>query len=414
MIGATPIIHALSGGPLRLVSASALSGGLALIRASTALAAGTDGATMLSYATNAPRFQGAAQRLVIEGARTNAIRNPRLEGATVGGTGAGAMWTYFGNLTNGLGTVACVGQGTSKGLPYVDVRFQGTPSGSSLAFTYDSGNSLSISAGTVFTHSIWLAIVGGSLANIISINNRNVTTGGAGTVSVDVSGQLTGTLQRFSNTVTAGNSATSTQQYYSMGVTTGGPVDITLRFACPQLELGGLASTPVLPAAGTPASSTRTADVPVFSLNATRAAAGTLVGTFMLPAVSTAAADVQGLLVLDDGTDANRFGLRKPGGAATLQPFRSVSGTLTSGSSIQTLAPGVAIRAALAWDTSGIVACCNGGTVVSLAGAIPAVSRLLIGHGASTLGQGAFGEVGPLDLHPTRLPDAILQALTLN
>ncbi|MBI0534634.1 hypothetical protein D9599_03495 [Roseomonas sp. KE2513] len=417
MIGATPIIHALGGGPLRLVSAGALSGGLALTRASTALAADTDGTTMLSFAANAPRFQGAAQRLLVEGGRTNSLRNPRLEGAVAGSPGTPPTYWTIAALAGTTSTLA-LGTDPTYGLPVLSVRVQGTPTATGY-FTVTpevtSAAAMPASIGQTWTFSAWVRLAAGSLPASSNYRIRIQERGGGATPASDVQFTPAGAWQRITVTRTITDATTT---YIQLGIMPNLAVsvaaDFTLQIMTPQAEQSGFASTPVLPAAGTPASSTRGADVPVFSLNAARAAAGSLVGTFMLPTVSTGAADVQGLLVLDDGTDGNRFGLRKPGGAATLQPFRSASGTLTSGSSIQTLAPGVAFRAALAWDTSGIVACCNGGTVMSLAGAIPSVNRLLVGHGASTLGQGAFGEVGPLDLHPTRLPDATLQALTLN
>ena len=136
-------------------------------------------------------------------------------------------------------------------------------------------------------------------------------------------------------------------------------------------------------------------------------------GSFVLPQSAPAGLD-QGLLQIDDGTDANRVVLQNAAGGNAVQALvvsgGSTLATLGAGSTV----PGTAFRVALGWNAAGVSACLGGGAVQSW-GALPAgLSRLLIGHASAGLGRAAFGEVGFLNLHSTRLPDATLQALTLN
>jgi len=408
MIGTTPVILALGGGPVRLLGAGAMLSSLGFARASAASGRGADDATFLMAAAGTARFQGSARRLLVEGARTNAIRNPRAEGATVGGAGSSALPGFWGNFSSGGLTATVAGTGTASGLPYLDLAFTGTTSGTSAAFSFDTA-SLAVTAGQQVTHSVYLALVGGSLANLSSVNNRNVTSGGTGTASQNVLASLSGALTRFGSTVTAGAGATAMQHYLSFSFAPGAAVNFTLRIACPQIELGAFASSPILPAAGAPAVTARAADVPSCALPPQ----GTLVGTFLLPQSAPAGLD-QGLLQLDDGTDTNRLVLQNAGGGNAVQALVASGGSTLATLAAGSMVPGTAFRAAIGWNAAGVSACLGGGAVQS-SGTLPAgLSRLLIGHASAGLGRAAFGEAGPLDLHATRLPDAALQALTSN
>ncbi len=85
----------------RLVSGGQLNAPLVLTRAqatgvrSTAINA--DAVTRNEFAADIARFNGVARRLLVEGQRTNGIRNPRAEGSTAGILGAGGVmptnWT---------------------------------------------------------------------------------------------------------------------------------------------------------------------------------------------------------------------------------------------------------------------------------------------------------------------------------
>ncbi|TPG59150.1 hypothetical protein EAH89_07340 [Roseomonas nepalensis] len=144
MIGITPVFHALAGGPLRLVGTGGLAAAMGFARASAAAALGADGTTLQSFASNAPRLQGTAQRLLVEGARTNVVLNSRFGGAVNGIVGSGGVFpSGFG--FSGTATREIVGSGVEDGLPYVDLRVAGDTAASYLNLT---GNLSGAAAGS--------------------------------------------------------------------------------------------------------------------------------------------------------------------------------------------------------------------------------------------------------------------------
>ncbi|MFC7552619.1 hypothetical protein ACFQU7_10690 [Pseudoroseomonas wenyumeiae] len=77
------------------------------------------------------------------------------------------------------------------------------------------------------------------------------------------------------------------------------------------------------------------------------------------------------------------------------------------------MTPGVPFRAAFAWAPGDQALCLSGGEVQTAAAVLPTgLTRLLVGHASTQLNRAAFGEVELLDYRPTRLPDAMLQALS--
>ncbi|WP_458098607.1 hypothetical protein [Roseomonas sp. WA12] len=176
-----------------------------------------------------------------------------------------------------------------------------------------------------------------------------------------------------------------------------------------QLEAGSFASS-YIPT--TDAAVIRAVDIAMRTLDAGQQQRGTLVGTFMLPISGNIS---QGLFVLDDTTGNNRITLRAAANTTAVTAAKVLGGAATVGASAGTLVPGTPFKAALAWDrtTGEFSYCMNGGAVQALAGGLPPFTRLLLGHNHGTaLTEAAFGEIGPLDFHPSRLPDAQLQALT--
>lgn len=409
MLGTTPMIHALGGGgPLRLVAPGALAAGVAFARASTGHSLGPDGLAWQEAAAQQPRFHGTARRLLVAGERGNAIRNPRYEGGS-----ATALPTYFGNFS-GTGVTRSYAYGTAAGLPFLDVALSGTAGSAALRIYAEDAGAVAVTPGEVVTFSTFVALTGGSLSNVTGLGLSLLWMNASGTTvsttaGPDLRAGLTGQAQRAALTATPPAEAASVRPFVNFGWTNGAAVSLTLRLQATQLERGGFATTPILPPPGSPGTAARATDQPTMALSAARAAQGTLVGTFVLPQPAQAGIE-QGLLQLDDGTDGNRIALRNAAGSTTVEAaIVSSAGTaLLPGGSI---AAGTPFRAALAWG--GGVALCLGGGAVQAAGALPpGLSRLLVGHAAAGFGRPAFGEIGPLDLHPTRLPDATLQALT--
>ena len=207
--------------------------------------------------------------LLLEEARTNSIRNPRAEGLVAGSPGT--LPTNWAGVTNTGLTRTISAVGTENGIPYFEVRYNGTTSnGAACTLYFESTTGVAALTGQTWTMSSYIKIVGGSTANFASIAYQlleldNVPTtlvtdsGSAMTLSSAPLGQ---SRQTYTVTTSGGGTMTNLRPQLRLTPTGGGvAIDITLRIGCPQLERGGVASSPILPTAGVPAATTRAADV---------------------------------------------------------------------------------------------------------------------------------------------------------
>jgi hypothetical protein len=191
----------------------------------------------------------------------------------------------------------------------------------------------------------------------------------------------------------------------------GAVVDVTFRFAAPQLEQGAFSSTPILPPVGTPAASTRGTD----SVTATRASLGiaangacTLLWSGMIPQAAPAGV-AQTILQFDDGTANNRYLLRNVAGGSAIAVNRVTAGAAAGDISLGTMTPGTPFRAGITINAAGRIAgCLNGGAVVAITGG-PTSGLTALRLGNDTAGTTAmFGETASLRVLPFALTDASL------
>ena len=218
--------------------------------------------------TNSPRFDHnptslESLGLLIEGQRTNSIRNNTMQGAVVGTPGTlPANWAVF--AANGL-TTNVVGTGTEAGIAYVDVRITGTPSSTAYTLYTESGTQNAALNSQTWASSLWCRIVSGSTTNITTVNN-NLTYRDSGGVSVQsprTAMTLSAKLSRYTQAQTATSASTAfVHSGIWISTTAGAPIDITLRIGMPQLELGAFV-TSVIPTFGTAA--TRATDFAVMT-----------------------------------------------------------------------------------------------------------------------------------------------------
>ncbi|MCQ4159800.1 hypothetical protein NON00_07645 [Roseomonas sp. GC11] len=387
-------------------------------RSGTALVQDSSGIWQAASA-NAPRFTGSAQRLLVEEARTNLIRNPRAEGAVAGTPGT--MPTNWGSATNPTGLArSIVGTGTVNGLPYIDIRLSGTltSSNGNAAMTLDLQTGMPITAATNYTYSIYVALIAGSLSNVPNIALNLLTYQSDGVTQVDnVSNnfhtELTSALKRFSLNFTSGTGAVFVLPRLRPGLgSSGSAVDITLRIAAPQFELGTVATSPVLPTAGTPATASRAADLVSWSPSGGFGSSGTVVVQAMLPNAAVFGVH-QGLVQIDDGTDSNRLLIRNTSAGSTIFGIIDSGGSTLASLSGGNMTAGTVFRAAFAWAPGDQAFCLNGGTVQTAAATLPSgLTRMLVGHGATGLNRAANGEIALVDYRPVRVPNTTLQALS--
>ncbi len=220
-------------------------GRIAFSRGSGATAYDATG-TLQTAANNAPRFDYGPT----PGGTTNWISNSTMQGAVVGSPGTRpTSWGIF--AASGLVT-SVVGQGTdaATGLKYVDLRFNGTTTAPYYVEVFDQ--IISVASGQTCTQSLYLALVGGSLANITGIIlDTRYDKGAVG--GSNIAPSLTSTLTRFSSTTTAVAGSTAMHPGYDINFASGAAVDVTLRFAAPQFEINSSSASPFVPTSGTPA-----------------------------------------------------------------------------------------------------------------------------------------------------------------
>ena len=201
-----------------------------------------------------------------EAAGTNYIRNPRGEGAIAGTPGT--VPTYWGPYAGSGLSYAVVGTGTEGGIPYTDIRWSGTTTAYTIgAVDLDTFFSFPAVLGDTCTFSVFLRLVGGSLAGVDStiIQMFEINSGGAalqqynGSVGPATSAMLS--TQRYFETHTVVNATcVSVLNRITTNIPASRTVDFTLRIGAPQAEKTSAPTSVMLPAVGTPAVSTRPAE----------------------------------------------------------------------------------------------------------------------------------------------------------
>lgn len=418
-----PMLGLFAPAALTLVGAGQLRSPAALSRAQTgaeALALGADGATWSGFVAHAPRFQGLAARLLIEGQRTNGIRNPRAAGAVAGAPGTlPTNWTGS-TAADGIARQV-VGTGVEAGIPYLDIRFSGTPTatGSGVNARPETAGAIAAASGQTWTSSFFLRLVAGSLANITV--NRQLGEFQGATFLVATQSAITPTAaplaaQRFQHTRTLNNASTNAvAESIFLTYTVGLAIDVTLRIGAPQIEQGAFASSPILPPVGAPAAATRGGDLLTAPLSGLGIGAGgtcTVLLSAMIPQLAPAGVH-QAILQLDDGSDANRLLLRHQAGGASLVANRVTAGVAGAGVTAGSIAPGTPFRAGIACNGAGRIAASLEGAaaVAQTGGPTSGLTRLLVGSSGATGGAEAlFGEIGTLRVLPYALADAALAA----
>lgn len=199
-----------------------------------------------------------------EAAATNRIANPRAEGTVAGTPGtAPTGWTVTSTTSSVTRTI--VGVGTENGIPYIDIRYAGTPSASfNISVQFIGTNVCAAAVGQTWTASVYIKLQAGALTNVTNVGLRITEAGGSSPPLTIQSITPTGAALSGQRHVVSRTISVSDTQYvwcrYFCSVTSGSAVDFTLRFAGAQLELGATATSLILPPVGSPAVTTRDAD----------------------------------------------------------------------------------------------------------------------------------------------------------
>lgn len=187
-------------------------------------------------------------------ATANRVRNPRAAGAVVGTPGT--LPTNWSTLTFDGVSRQVVGAGVDGGLPYLDVRFFGTPTATSsnAHIRFDAVGGIPATVGQIWTSSFFVRLIGGSLANVTvnrqlgEFSSSFVFLSGTSSAIVPTAGALAQQRWQHTRTISSASVAFVAETIF-FSYTNGQPIDVTLRFGAPQLELGATATTPLLPPA---------------------------------------------------------------------------------------------------------------------------------------------------------------------
>jgi hypothetical protein len=279
-----------------------------------------------------------------------------------------------------------------------------------MLLTMEATNNIAATNSQVWSEGLFLALVGGSLANITSVSHTvRLYDSGAVFISQlsaqgDIKASLTSTMQRFGGPVTLNQATVAfVTQGLGFGYASGVAIDITLRIGWPQLELGAFVTSPIRT---TTVAATRAADVVTIpsptwinqttgTMFADGSAASTAVATGGCFQIDTGASTDRHLIAID-GPGDNAAGTTSTGGVS--------QSSMTALSTANT-------KVAMAYAANDEAFCANGGTVVT-----DATVTLPAGLTAARLGTNGSvswsGTLRRVSYWPSRLTNAQLQLVT--
>lgn len=339
-----------------------------------------------------------------EEARTNSIRNS----ACVGG-GVGAFPTNWSGASVVGVTVSATGAGTENGFPYLDVRFNGTASGVGFpSVNLETTTQIAAANGQTWTGSVFYRVVGGTLPSGVSFTVSERAAGGGYLIGSSTALTTSAATQRAELTRPLNNASTaSVHALVELQAANATAYDFTLRIACPQLEQGAFATSPILTYG---AAAIRAADaVQIIGLPSGIDSEGTMVVNFVrtltapsgiFPGIFDlgASTNERHIGYVSQGTIANAGGERRVGGV----PQGAASGTGASGLN----------KFAYAWTQTNAAVAQNGAAASQVAATtLPTgpISRLNIGFADADRLNGGITRVR---FATRRMSNAELQALT--
>jgi len=358
--------------------------------ASGALAVAASGAVRLQHDPVTLEQLG----FLSEPARTNLVRNPRLEGSVVGNPGTVA--TNMAHSANGGLSAQVVGSGTEDGVPYVDIRVTGTNAAlANITVWFETTTGIAAATGDPISYSVFAklqALAAGSgpsnfnllLAELTSVGGVVVQTASAQALPTDA--RLA--TQRFSyNYVLAGGATVANVRPVATVFFAAGTQDATIRFGCPQVENGLFPTMPILPNAGAPAATARGADSMTIALSGWDTSLGMTIYAEQLPiAQSPQSLTEAGTIQIDAGGATNRMALRtvsQTNGQYYVDVIGVNGGTTVIDSSNRVMTMGQSHRVAAAWGPNDFAVYDSIGSAFSYDTACPALSsvtRILVSN----------------------------------
>ena len=378
-----------------------------------------------STINSAPRFDhnpttGESLGLLVEEQRTNSIRNNTMVGAVAGTPGTlPTNWVQ----SNNTGLAAnVIGTGTENGINYIDLRINGTTTGTGQTnILFETNTGIAALTGQTWTFAPYIKVQAGSTANFTNIRlviQENTSAGNgvaAGSLEMTIPNTPLGSYRpAFTRTLSGGATVAAILPYIQCNINTGLAIDITLRIGLPQLEQGAFA-TSVIPT--TTATVTRSADVASISGSNFSSWYRQDEGTFAQEFAKSYAGNFSGYPhtgSASDGTTNNSIRL----GYGTIGSQAVVPDVLVSGINqinyVQGVLSGVSFaKSALAVASNNIQFAFNGvAAAADTSCSLPTVNQFIFGRDGIAGGNPWTGYIKRLTYWPTRLPNSTLQSIT--
>lgn len=177
---------------------------------------------------------------IIDSARTNFIRNSSMVDAVAGSPGT-LPTNWVSQSTAGL-TLEVASTGIENGLDYIDIRYSGTATSTTIRLFFEASNQIVATNGQTWTTSFYTSISGSALPSNYRLGVATNTSAGFSVSSIVATPNIpqTTTLTRYNRVVTLPGGATVARAQPGIYVTlvSGQTYDFTIRIAAPQLELG--------------------------------------------------------------------------------------------------------------------------------------------------------------------------------
>jgi uncharacterized protein YmfQ (DUF2313 family) len=231
-----------------------------------------DGSGVLrEAAVDEPRYSYDAlgqrtEAVQVEAAGTNWVANSRLNGAAPGTPGV-LPTGFAATVSGGLALTEIAFVGSEDGLPCIDLRITGTTAGIGVfALNFISSTAAPAANGEIWTGGWYWRLVAGSGPNVWQMGWQEYPAAGTPAladvllaVTPPTGAALRGQRVTNTHTLACGATVAFVRHRLRLGVPAG-THDFTLRLAVPQLELGAVATSPILNPISGPAVTTRAAD----------------------------------------------------------------------------------------------------------------------------------------------------------
>jgi len=361
---------------------------------SSAVNGGNNGLTF--YGADVPRFNGPAQRLLIEGQTTNFVQQPVAVSSPTGAWSQGGGGTATPTLTRDFSVSPGGIQDAAR------VRWVGPNTGNVTLRVPTSGAPV----GTTCTVSFWAFTrsLGNASSAFVDLMD--------GAVSANILSQFV--LNQWVRVVAAGVVSGSNASAQWVDLTFSGFTTGEIDFDCwgNQGEERSFATSLVFPPAGTPGASTRGHDrvsASLASLGIAESGACTVLWSGVVPNFIVGGNHT--IVCIDEGSVENRFTMRIDQASGQLQAERSRLG-LSATANAGAVTAGAAIKGGMAINGSGRAAVSlNGGAVAAVTGGpVTGLAQCRLGN-INDGSEPMWGETTRFRLLPF-VSDSDLQSLT--